>query len=233
MKIRNTNPLVSIVMLLQIILSACGTGSNSGNHTGHDLSDRALLADTLEKSLFEFIIEPWYPLIIDTVNGGYISVFERDWTKAENSQMRALVQQARHVWSTAFIYEHYPERKEFLEYAAHGFRFLRDAMWDNEDGGFHAYCSEDGTPEVGSMNEKRIYGQAFAVYGLSQYYRMSNDPEALELVKKAFLWMEEHAHDPVYGGYFEFLERDGTPYPVGVTDNTRCPRLSDQGDERL
>ena len=220
MKIRKPNLPVSIVILIQIIFTACGTGSGTGNHSGKALSNQTLLADTLELSLFEFIIDPWYPLIIDTSNGGYISSFERDWMRTENFQMRALVQQARHVWSTAFIYEHYPERKEFQEYAAHGFRFLRDAMWDNESGGFHAYCSEDGTPEVRSMNEKRIYGQAFAVYGLSQYYRMSNDPEALKLVKKAFLWMEEHAHDPVYGGYFEFLERDGTPYPVGVTDNT-------------
>jgi mannobiose 2-epimerase len=220
MKIRKNNLPVSIVLFTQIILSACGTGSSSGKHPGHDLSDQALLADTLERSLFEYIIDPWYPLIIDSLNGGYISSFERDWTRTENFQMRALVQQARHVWATSFIFEHYPERKEFLEYAAHGFRFLRDAMWDNEFGGFHAYCAEDGTPEVNSMNEKRIYGQAFAVYGLSQYYRMSKDPEALKLVKNAFLWMEEHAHDPVYGGYFEFLERDGTPYPVNNEDNT-------------
>lgn len=216
---RNSNLSVFIVVLIQVMFTACGSGSNPGVLSGQTTSDETLLADTLENSLFEFIIEPWYPLVIDTVNGGYISVFERDWTMAENFQMKALVQQARHVWSTAFIYEHYPERKEFLEYAAHGFKFLRDAMWDNEFGGFHAYCAEDGTPEVNSMNEKRIYGQAFAVYGLSQYYRMSHDQEALKLVKKAFLWMEEHAHDPAYGGYFEFLERDGTPYPVGGADN--------------
>jgi len=210
---------VSVILLLTVISIACGTGCGTGNHSGTASSDQAILADSLEKSLFEFIIEPWYPLNIDKVNGGYISSFERDWTMSERFQMRALVQQSRHVWATAFIYEHYPERKEFLEYAAHGFKFLRDAMWDKESGGFHAYCANDGTPEARSMNEKRIYGQAFAVYGLSQYYRMSQDQEALQLVKKAFLWLEEHAHDPVHGGYFEFLKRDGSPYPVGVTDD--------------
>lgn len=61
------------------------------------------------------------------------------------------------------------------------------------------------------MHEKRIYGQAFAVYGLVQYHRVSKDPEALELAKEAFLWMEEHARDKEYGGYFELLFRDGTP----------------------
>ncbi|KPL14474.1 MAG: hypothetical protein AMS26_10570 [Bacteroides sp. SM23_62] len=202
------------------MLSACGSGSRPGNHSGQDLSDQALLADTLENSLFEFIIDPWYPLNIDTINGGYISAFERDWTVAENAQMKALVQQARHVWSTAFIYEHYPERKEFLGYAAHGFRFLRDAMWDKEYGGFHAYCEPDGTQTARSINDKLIYGQAFAVYGLSQYYRMSNDQEALQLVKKAFFWMEEHGHDQEHGGYFEFLRRNGTPYHADEPNQT-------------
>jgi mannobiose 2-epimerase len=219
MKFRKSNLPVFIVVLLQIIFTACGTGGTPGEQSRPTSFDQTLLADTLEMSLFEFIIEPWYPLIIDSVNGGYTSSFERDWTMAENSQMRALVQQARHVWATAFIYEHYPERKEFLEYATHGLSFLRDAMWDKESGGFHAYCAADGTPDARSIDEKRIYGQAFAVYGLSQYYRMSNDPETLQLVKKAFLWMEEHAHDKEHGGYFEFLKRDGNPYPVGVTDN--------------
>lgn len=219
MAIRISNLPVFFVVFLQVILTTCGTGGGPGDHSGQTSSEQTLLADTLETSLFEFIIEPWYPLILDTQNGGYTSDFERDWTRAENSQMRALVQQARHVWSTAFIFEHYPERKEFLEYASHGFRFLRDHMWDKESGGFHAYCADDGTPDAPSMNEKRIYGQAFAIYGLSQYYRMSNDKEALELVKKAFLWMEEYAHDKEYGGYFEFLKRDGSPYPVGVTDD--------------
>ena len=206
-----------MALILSTLIAAFCPGCNSGTTQGNTHSDPAALADTLEKSLFEFVIDPWYPRNIDSVNGGYTSTFGNDWTLSPGSQMKALVQQSRHVWSTSFLYEHYPERKEMMEYAAHGFRFLRDFMWDQEYGGFHAYTAADGTPEARSLNEKRIYGQAFAVYGLSQYYRMSKDEEALEQAQKAFLWMEEHAHDPVHGGYFEFLARDGTPYPVGQT----------------
>ncbi|MCK4853265.1 MAG: AGE family epimerase/isomerase [Bacteroidales bacterium] len=211
MTFRKSNLPVLIVILTQTVLTACGTSSSSGDHPVHVPPDQTLLADKLEKSLFEYIIDPWYPLIIDTLNGGYISEFEHDWTMSENSQLKALVQQARHVWATSYIYEHYPERKEFLDYAAHGFRFLRDAMWDKEFGGFHTFCSNDGTPDAENINDKRIYGQAFAIYGLSQYYRMSKDQKVLQLAKRAFLWMEEHAHDPAHGGYFEMLNRNGTP----------------------
>ncbi len=169
------------------------------------------LANQMEESLFKYILEPWYPLVIDTVNGGYHSNFTRDWSPAEGPGDRALVQQARHVWATSLIYEKYPGKKEYLDYAAGGFRFLRDAMWDEGYGGFHAFCTEEGAPVERSINDKKIYGQAFALYGLSQYYRISNDPEALQLVKKAFLWMEEHAHDKEHGGYFESLRRNGSP----------------------
>ncbi|MEA3461495.1 MAG: AGE family epimerase/isomerase [Bacteroidota bacterium] len=172
---------------------------------------KLILADRLEESLFTYILEPWYPLVIDTLNGGYHSNFTRNWSLEEESGNRALVQQARHVWATSLIYEYYPEHMEYLDYAENGFRFLKEAMWDQEFGGFHAYCTREGTPVESSIHEKKIYGQAFGVYGLSQYYRVSHDPDALELARKAFLWMEEHSHDKKYGGYFELLGRNGAP----------------------
>ena len=170
-----------------------------------------VLADELEESLFEHIVDVWYPRNIDSLYGGFISGFEADWTRTEGDQMKAIVQQARHVWATSFLYEHYPEREEFLDYAEFGFRFLRDHLWDKELGGFFTVTREDGGIDEGSAGQKRIYGQAFAVYGLSQYFRLSKNPDALELAKQAFFWMEEHARDPDHGGYFEVIARDGTP----------------------
>jgi len=195
----------SIAFMLYVVLSSSCTSEDKTS------SDPSGLASELEESLFSYIIDPWYPRNIDTLYGGYISAFDHDWTLSVNSQVKALVQQARHVWTTSYIYEAYPERKEFLKYSDHGFSFLKDALWDQEFGGFHAYCNQDGTARSESINEKRIYGQAFAIYGLSQYYRMSHHMEALELAKESFIWMEDHAHDHEHGGYFEFLNRDGSP----------------------
>ncbi len=211
---------LSIVASMLIAGSACSSGNRTLNHPKKPISGHAMMATELEKSLVEFIIDPWYPRIIDTLYGGYISDFNYDWTLTESSQDKALVQQARHVWATSFIYETYPDRGGFLDYSTHGFKFLRDHMWDKEFGGFHAFCTKDGAPKAESINNKRIYGQAFAVYGLSQYHRMSKNPEAMKLAIRAFLWMEEHAHDHEYGGYFEYLKRDGTPVPGDNDDKT-------------
>jgi len=199
------------LLAILCFIPACRNSSQDGNPGSSEKTDHSALADSLELSLFTYLLDAWYPLVIDTVNGGYHSDFTRNWTFEENSGNRAVVQQARHIWATSLIYEHYPQKKEYLAYAANGFRFLNEAMWDKDFGGFYAFSTQEGSPLESGSDEKKIYGQAFALYGLSRYHRVSKDPEALELAKKAFWWMEEHAHDKQYGGYFELLNRDGSP----------------------
>jgi mannobiose 2-epimerase len=169
------------------------------------------MAEILEKSLFMHILDVWYPRNLDSLHGGYISGFNRDWTPTERPMPKSLVQQARHLWTTSFVLEHYPERTAYLDYAGFGYRFLNESMWDREYGGFYSHCLPDGTPAIQRNDRKLVYGQSFAIYGLSQYYAVSGKQEALDLAKKAFLWIEAHAHDKAHGGYFEFMERDGTP----------------------
>jgi mannobiose 2-epimerase len=47
----------------------------------------------------------------------------------------------------------------------------------------------------------------------------------LNLAKKAFLWLEKGSHDPVYKGYYQHLNRAGTPVQRGKT----TPSTSDLG----
>jgi len=175
-----------------------------------DNSNYISMADTLESSLFSEIIGPWYPLVIDTVYGGYLSNFSYDWQQLPD-QDKYLVYEARHIWTLSFLFSHYPENKEFLSNAKHGFLFLKDNLWDVEFGGFYYAVDQAGIPLEKMLHEKRVYGQAFAIYALSEYYKVSQNLDALDLVKKAFEWIEENSHDKEYGGYFESLNRDGSP----------------------
>jgi mannobiose 2-epimerase len=178
-----------------------------------------MMADTLEQSLFEDILDHWYPTIIDNEYGGYFTNFSYGWEQLPD-QDKYLVYQARHIWTLSMLYKNYPERTEYLEYANHGFKFLTEKMWDVEEGGYYLAVDEKGDPLPGNLHEKRIYGQAFAIYGLAEYYSVSKNPDALEWVKKSFNWIEENAHDPEYGGYFEFLHRDGSPVLESDNYNT-------------
>jgi cellobiose epimerase len=214
--------LISIVIIyFLVIISACGPSKEiENNNSGNNVS-KVQITERIEKSLFDDIVNKWYPLNIDSSNGGFTSEFNRDWKPTQSSQIKSIVQQARHTWATAFIYEAYPDKKIFLEYSKHGFNFLKEHMWDTVSGGFFNTCLKNGLPDPRSIFTKQSYGQAFAIYGMSQYYKISKDARALELDKKAFLWLENNAHDKKYGGYFDQLFRNGKPVFTNENKNSK------------
>lgn len=168
------------------------------------------LQQEFKKELTAGLLELWYPRAIDEERGGFYSTFTREWKLAENQQ-KMIVTQARHVWTNAKAAELFPENPVYRKAAAHGLQFLKDKMWDQEYGGFYNLVTREGEPVSGSGYDqyKRTYGNAFAIYALAAYYALSKDQEALDLAQKAFTWLDEHAYDPEYGGYFTSLTRQG------------------------
>ena len=61
---------------------------------------------------------------------------------------------------------------------------------------------------------KVIYGQAFALYALSEYARLTNDETVLARATELFEVVDRHAHDGTFGGYFEVFERDWSSPPA-------------------
>ena len=182
--------------------------------------NRTEIADEIENWMLKACVHPWYPTCIDEEYGGYLTNFDAEWRPVE-VQNKMIVTQARLIWSAAVLAEFYPAEKEkYLSYAHHGFLFLRDKMWDEEHGGFYQMVDQSGKAinaddQLGQI--KTAYGNAFGVYGLSAYARASQNMDALELAKKAFLWLENHSHDQKAGGYFQFLLENGTAMEDGYT----------------
>lgn len=195
---------LAVAVLAIFLVSACDLSP--------DMEERMEYALEIERSLNEELLDPWYPKAVDEEFGGFLSTFEHDFEPAEDQQ-KMIVSQARHVWTNAKAAQRYPEEGHYLEAAEQGFEFLQEKMWDEEYGGFHTLVDRQGNVIPQQPAEKTAYGNAFAIYGLAAYYQASGNEDALELAKDTFLWLEEHSHDPEYLGYFQHLERDGTPIP--------------------
>jgi len=163
------------------------------------------IASQMRYAAKQGLLDEYYPRNIDTLYGGYLSTFTYDF-KATGAQDKMIVTQARHIWSTAKAAMFYKDTS-YISMSRHGFYFLRDKMWDKEYGGFYNLVTRDGTPKT---IIKDAYGNAFAIYGLSAYYECSHDTAALGLAKTAFLWLEKNSHDPIYKGYYQHLNRDGS-----------------------
>ena len=199
------------VLLLILLNIASATGYGQTNQEVRlDASARLRLADSLEYSLTEELLKPWYPKAVDSLYGGFLSSFTFNFKPTAN-QDKMIVTQARHTWVNAKASERYPNITYYSASARHGFLFLKNKMWDKQYGGFYTFTDRKGNAKGGGFAPKEAYGNAFAIYALAAYYKSSQDTAALSLAKKAFLWMEKHSHDPVFKGYFQHMERNGTP----------------------
>ena len=178
--------------------------------------ERATLATAIEKSITTELLNKWYPAAMDKEYGGFISTWTFDF-KPTGDQDKMIVSQSRHVWSTSKASEVYKDVPHYKECAAHGFKFLKDVMWDKTYGGFHTLVDRQGNVKSNATEEKTAYGNAFAIYALAAYYHASGDTSALKLAQDGFMWLENHSHDPVYKGYFQHMKRDGS---VIKRDNT-------------
>lgn len=186
----------------------------------------------LKELLFDLehqIIPNWYPLCVDKIHGGYYSNLSYNFEVMPN-QDKMIVSQARHIWACSKFAEFF-NTESFREIANHGFKFLRDKMWDKQYGGFYFMRSRECKMSNynGFYDEKRTYGNAFAVYGLAALYELTHDEEVLELAKKAFYWIEEKSADKIDNGYFQFLTREGIPFDSNSEHKTNAVDKSEVG----
>lgn len=212
-------PLFKVFLFSLFIFSiSCSlTKSEKEEDANSELTTDPLdIANEMEKVLTKGMMDIWYPLCIDSMYGGYLSGFDSVWNPTKR-QSKFIVMQARHTWASAQMSKMYPENKLYKEVSEHGYKFLRDVMWDTEYGGYFTMTNREGKVVENQQYEsaKIAYGNAFAIYGLAAYFEISHDSSALDLAIKSFHWLDEHSYDPEYGGYFQFLKRDGTPLKNG------------------
>ena len=152
-----------------------------------------------------------FPRIVDP-KGGFHEHWDSKWEKIDNDS-RSVVFQSRAILVATAAAEVLPgHHKELHQYAKHGFDWLNNKQWDSEGGGFWWLTDSTGTPSDKSLEEKHIYGMAFAIYALAEMARVFDDPEALNLAVRTFIWLDHHALDKQHRGYFESLNREGVPY---------------------
>jgi mannobiose 2-epimerase len=175
------------------------------------------LVDEIDKSLRYDLLDAWYPVSLDTVHGGFLSDFTYNWQPG-GPQNKMLVTQTRHLWTASEAAMFYNESL-YRQIADHGFRFLKDKMWDKKYGGFYMQLNREGDYTDSNFgNYKIAYGNAFAIYALASYYKISGDTAALNLARKTFMWLNKHSYDPKFKGYFNILGRDGS-WPSPEMDN--------------
>ena len=170
---------------------------------------KASAKDVLVNNILRF----WSERMVDTEHGGFYGRIDGHDILHPEAEKGAVLN-ARILWTFASatrILHSMPYRI----LAARAKDYLLTRFIDPQYGGVYWSLNADGTP---LDTKKQTYAIAFAIYGLAEYYRATQDPEALLTAIRLFDDIEVHAFhvSSLEGesegvGYVEALTRDWQP----------------------
>ena len=160
------------------------------------------MREVLENNILRF----WIDRMQDKEHGGFYGRIDNQNVLHPDADKGAILN-ARILWTFSAAYR-VLGKPEYLEMASRAKQYFIDHFIDPEYGGVYWSVDYKGQPKD---TKKQFYAIGFALYGLSEYARATNNQEALEIAIKLYRCIEEHALDKVHNGYIEAMTRDWQP----------------------
>ena len=163
----------------------------------------------LETNILRF----WQERMVDYQQGGFYGRID-GYNVLHPDAEKGAVLNARILWTfsaAARVLHNTPYRI----LAARAYDYLVQRFIDREQGCVYWSLNADGTP---LDTKKQTYAIAFAIYGLAEYVRLTDNQEALNAAIRLFEDLETHAYKcenekmgKCGNGYVEALTRDWLP----------------------
>lgn len=163
----------------------------------------------LETNILSF----WQEQMVDYRQGGFYGRID-GYNVLHPDAEKGAVLNARILWTfaaAARVLNNTPYRI----LAARAYDYLMQWFMDREQGGVYWSLNADATP---LDTKKQTYAIAFAIYGLAEYVRLTNNQEALNAAIRLFEDLEAHAYkwdnekmSKCKNGYVEALTRNWQP----------------------
>jgi len=151
------------------------------------------------------ILRFWTEKMVDEVHGGFYGAIDGRNQLLPKANKGA-VMNARVLWTFSAAYR-ILENRRYLELAQRAFAYIKDYFIDEVQGGVFWELDYLGAPV---NTKKQTYAQAFALYGVSEYYRVTGNEEALDLSIRLFDTIET-CRDEQSRGYWEAFTADWQP----------------------
>ncbi|MBP2160504.1 MULTISPECIES: AGE family epimerase/isomerase [Asticcacaulis] len=164
------------------------------------------MADTLAMSLQHetrqeaFAISHWWQTHVPDDGNGFWGEIAADGAPVKDAP-RAVILYTRLLWFFSAMAS-YLDSSEALELAHRAAAYIRDRFVDPDHGGL--YWLLDAKGQVVDA-KKQGYAQAFGIYAFAEYYRITQDPAALDMARRLQREIEERFWEPEHGGYIEAL----------------------------
>lgn len=152
---------------------------------------------------WEEILQYWITHVTDLTAGGFHGSVDNNNIPDLNAP-RGIVQYSRILWSfsRAFLFFENPGYRQIADRA---FNYIIDHFYDETHGGVYWSVDSNGHP---LESKKQIYGLAFCMYGMSEYFKISGNKDVLAFCQHLFQCIEKYSLDQKNGGYFEAFTRE-------------------------
>jgi cellobiose epimerase len=179
------------------------------------------LRSRLESELRENILPFWMKYAPDREYGGFHGKISNDLVIEPHAE-KGIILNSRILWTFSRAHNLY-RKGLYLEIARRAFEYIVANFVDQEFGGTFWTVDYLGQP---ADTKKRIYGQAFTIYALVEYYAATTNVAALKTAMDIFDLIERKGRDAIHGGYFETYDREWT-----LADDQRLSAV-DQDDRK-
>ena len=170
------------------------------------------------------ILAYWQKYAPDAEHGGFYGRVSYQ-NQPDASADKGIVLNARILWSFSAALRH-THHEEYRATADRAFQYIQQHFVDPKFGGVYWSVTATGQPKYPL---KHLYGQAFALYGLSEYVRATRSAPALALAKAQFQYMVKYAYDAKNGGFMEAMAQDWSPatdYIISKYDNRESKTMN-------
>ncbi|MBE6779694.1 MAG: N-acylglucosamine 2-epimerase [Ruminococcaceae bacterium] len=138
-----------------------------------------MLIVNFKNDLLNNILPFWLNNAIDRENGGIFTCLDREGNIYGTD--KSVWFQGRALWSFCKAYNSVEKRPEFLEAAKCIYDFLPKCT--DTDGRMYFTVTKDGR---GLQKRRYYFSETFAAIGCAEYYKATNDINALEMAEKYF-----------------------------------------------
>jgi cellobiose epimerase len=152
------------------------------------------------------ILNYWISNVVDERQGGFYGAVSTD-NVADPLAPKGVVLNSRILWTFSAA-SHYSDNKRCIEIATRAFNYIDSYFIDHEHGG--VFWSVDNNGKI-LDGKKQVYGLAFCMYGLVEYYKVTRNETALRLAKDMFDNIEKFSFDKKKDGYIEAFTREWEP----------------------
>lgn len=185
-----------------IFLLSWPTGKVS-NSPNNDMDNLRVLRKEVTANLKDNLLPFWSEKVTDRVNGGFYGRVDAT-NKVYPDADKGGILNARILWTFSSAYRILGDTA-YLDMARREKDYIMDHFIDRKYGGAYRSVTAVGEP---ADTRKQTYTQAFFIYGLAEYYRVTGDKEALETAQDIYRLFEKYALDREYNGYFEVFTHD-------------------------